>query len=84
MIPQITSRILHPLYQVAYLCLPILKLLLAFHFLSLTFLEALKLAMSFRSSLLSEVAYNDTRGHGQFKATRSPKEKKKKGVALLP
>jgi hypothetical protein len=34
----------------------------------------------------SEVAYNDTRGHGQFKATRpeSPKEKKKKGVALLP
>ncbi len=35
---------------------------------------------------VSEVAYNDTRGHGQFKATRpeSLKEKKKKGVSLLP
>ena len=31
----------------------------------------------------SEVAYNDTRGHGQFKATR-PERKEKKGVALLP
>jgi len=38
------------------------------------------------SDAASEVAYNDTRGHGHFKATRpeSPKEKKKKGVALLP
>jgi hypothetical protein len=31
----------------------------------------------------SEVAYNDTRGHGQFKATR-PEKREKKGVALLP
>jgi hypothetical protein len=31
----------------------------------------------------SEVAHNDTRGHGQFKATR-PERKEKKGVALLP
>jgi len=39
-----------------------------------------------KTLIASEVAYNDTRGHGQFKATRpeSPKEKKKKGVALLP
>jgi hypothetical protein len=59
MIPQITSRILHPLYQVAYLCLPIHKLLLACRFLSLTFLEALKLAMSFRSSLLRAFGFSE-------------------------
>ena len=31
----------------------------------------------------SEVAYNDTRGLRQFKATR-PERKEKKGVAFLP
>jgi hypothetical protein len=34
--------------------------------------------------LSSEVAYNDTRGHRQFKATRPERKEKKKGVALLP
>jgi hypothetical protein len=32
----------------------------------------------------SEVAYNDTRGHGQFKATRPErKEKKRSGFTAL-
>ena len=37
----------------------------------------------FQPNRSSEVAYNDTRGHGQFKAT-CPERKAKKGVALLP
>jgi hypothetical protein len=32
---------------------------------------------------VSEVAYNDTRGHGQFEAT-PPERKENKVLALLP
>ena len=44
--------------------------------------EALPLLRKIRAHR-SEVAYNDPRGHGQFKATR-PERKEKTGVALLP